>query len=265
MTTLTQVIHGEPGVGKSWFLQSSPEPRLTLDADLGSMYPWRMVNGKPTRQRMVKWNPREAPPEVGEYRWDEKSRQNVPCPGKGNWQTCNVDILDFTAIDKAYAWLNAGMHPFRSVGMDSITFAQKRCKDAIASELVTVTDRQWGDLLRKMEHMIRYYCDLRSNPIKPIECITFLALTVEKGGIRKPAIEGGLSTSLPAIIDLEGYLFVHLDEEGAERRMLQITPYDPTFQAKDRTHVLSAKYGPFITDPDIEAMLQVKEEGEAND
>ena len=45
MTTLTQVIHGEPGVGKSWFLQSSPEPRLTLDADLGSMYPWRMVNG----------------------------------------------------------------------------------------------------------------------------------------------------------------------------------------------------------------------------
>jgi hypothetical protein len=276
MTTLTQLIHGEPGAGKSWFNQSSPPPRLTLDADLGSMYPWRSVEGEGVRQRMVKWDPaRSEPPAVGEYKWDEAQGINVPCPGEGEWVTCNVDVLRYDNLTTAYSWLNAGQHPFRSVSIDSLTFAQKRCKDMVAG-LSTLSDRDWGDLLLKMDHLVRYFCDLRSNPIKRVECITFLALTELKGGIRKPAIQGGLSVGLPGVVDLEGYLYaetqknadntIALNPDGTPVvvRKLLIAPVDPTYQAKDRTHVISKHYGPVIINPDITEMMAWKEYGETN-
>jgi hypothetical protein len=169
-----------------------------------------------------------------------------------------VDVLDYTDLTNSYAWLNSGSHPFRSVGVDSLTFAQKRCKDMVAG-LSTLSDREWGDLLLKMDHLVRYLCDLRSNPIHPMECITFLALTEVKGGIRKPAIQGGLSVGLPGYVDLEGYLYA---DPSDNTRKLMIAPFDPTYQVKDRTHVLSQHYGPLITNPDIEDMLKWKEYGE---
>lgn len=214
-----------------------------MDAEGGSKYPWRSVNGEGVRQRSIAWNPsRDAPPAPGE------------------WETCIVNVLDYTDLTNAYAWLNSGQHPFRSIGVDSLTFAQKRCKDMVAG-LSTLSDREWGDLLLKMDHLVRYFCDLRSNPVRPVECITFLALTEVKAGIRKPAIQGGLSVGLPGYVDLEGYLYADT-VKGLTTRKLLISPVDPTYQVKDRTHVISKHYGPVITNPDIEEMLAVKEAGE---
>lgn len=233
-----------------------------LDAEGGSQYPWRSVNGEGVRQRKVLWNPRtQDPPAEGEFKWDDEQRKNVPCPGEGEWQTCLVDILNYTDLTAAYGWLNAGAHPFRSVGMDSLTFVQKRCKDLIANG-ETMTDRQWGDLLTKMERQVKDFVDLVRHPIKPVQCVTFLALTETRGGIRKPAIQGGLSIGLPAFVDLEGYLYASLTTDGGTDRKLLISPIDPTYQAKDRTHVISKHYGPVITNPDIEEMLYWKEAGE---
>jgi hypothetical protein len=186
---------------------------------------------------------------------------NVACPGEGEWQTCLVDIINYTDLTAAYGWLNAGAHPFVSVGMDSLTFVQKRCKDLVAG-LETLSDREWGDLLIKMERLVKDFVDLRRHPIRPIQCITFLALTENRGGIRKPAIQGGLSVGLPAFVDLEGYLFAAPEADGTVSRKLLISPVDPTYQAKDRTHVLTQKYGAYITNPDIEEMLYWKEQGE---
>jgi hypothetical protein len=254
MTTLCQLIHGDPGVGKSWLGQSTPAPRLVLDAEGGSRIPWRMVDGKATRQKLITWDPAKTEP--------------PPAPVDGEWEVCYVAVQDFHTMSLVFDWLNTGRHPFRSVVIDSLTEVQKRCKDQVAG-LATLSDREWGDLLIKMEHLVRYYRDLVFHPQHPIECVTFLALTEEKKGIMKPAIQGALSISLPGYVDLEGYLFVEETADGPVRKLL-ITPFTSAnpphtqYQAKDRTHVLTVKYGSFVSNPDIEEMLKIKEEGETN-
>lgn len=234
------LVHGEPGVGKSWFGQTTPAPRLVLDAEGGSRSPKRMlVDGTVQRQRMVTWDPqREEPPKAGD------------------WDTCHVAVQDFTTVQRAYEWLHAGQHPFRSVVLDSLTEIQKRCKDSV-SGTDTPTEQGWGLLLIRMEHLVRVqFRDLVFHPTHPLEAVVLLALTDEKKGKRRPAIQGALSTSLPGYMDVEGYMFVQVDESGEEWRRLLIAPRDG-FEAKDRTHTLSAHYGAAITNPDVEEMLHV--------
>lgn len=244
--TLCQLIHGEPGVGKSWYAQTTPAPRLVLDAEGGSRVPWRMrPNNVAEKQRLVKWNP---------------AREEPPAPG--DWEVCYVAVQDFQVMSQAYAWLNAGKHPFRSVVIDSLTEVQKRCRDQLGGN-DTLTERNWGDLLIKMENLVRYYRDLTFHPTHPLDTVTFIALTDPRSGRSKPAIQGGLSISLPGYVDLEGYLYTEMEDEVNTRKLL-INPVG-NFQAKDRTHLLTARYGPAIPNPDCEQMLAVlNDDGEAN-
>lgn len=248
--TLCQLIHGDPGVGKTWFANTSPVPRLILDAEGGSRVPWRMCQGKAIRQTVVHWDPmREAPPT-----WD-------------GWDACWVSVQSFPILTQVYQWLNTGNHPFRSCTIDSLTEVQKRCRDSLTgSEALRTQD--WGDLLIKMENICRYYRDLVFNPIKALEVMTFIAISDPRSGTAKPHIQGGLSISLPGLVDLEGYLYNEATAEGLTERKLLITPYTSlkgSYQAKDRTHLLTQYYGAVITNPDIENMLAVlNTEGDSN-
>ena len=237
--TLCMLVHGEEGVGKSVLGQTSPAPRLVLDAEGGSRRPMRFVDGKMVRQRKIDWDPTQDEPPVDD----------------GTWDSCNVIVSNYGVIEKAYAWLNSGKHPFRSVVMDSLTEVQKRCKDAISGS-ETPTERDWGLLLIKLEFLVRGFRDLVFHPTHPLEAVVLLALTHEKGGKRRAAVQGALGVSLPGYVDLEGYEFVTVDESGNETRKLLIAPRDG-FAAKDRTHTLSQHYGPAISNPDVEAMLSV--------
>ena len=236
--TLCMLVHGEEGVGKSWLGQTTPTPRLVLDAEGGSRTPRRLVDGVAVRQRKIDWDPtREDPPEPGD------------------WDTCHVIVRNYHDIEKAYEWLNAGMHPFKSVVVDSLTEVQKRCKDAI-SGVETPSERDWGLLLIKLEHLVRGLRDLVFHPTNPVEAVVLLALTQDKNGKKRAAVQGALGVSLPGYMDVEGYLFVTVDEEQTETRKLLIVPREG-FAAKDRTHVLSQHYGPAVSNPDVEAMLGV--------
>jgi hypothetical protein len=237
--TLCALVHGGPGVGKSWLGQSTPSPRLVLDAEGGSRSPKRMVDGTVVRQRKVTW---------------DVSRDDPPVDD-GTWDTCVVVTRDFNTVQRVFEWLNSGSHPFRSVIMDSLTEIQKRCKDSI-SGTETPNERDWGLLLIRMEYLVRQFRDLVFHPVKPLEAVLFLALTKEHAGVLKPAIQGGLGVSLPGYMDVEGYLFVEINEQAQETRRLLVVPR-PGFEAKDRTHDLSAHFGPTIDSPDVERMLAV--------
>ncbi len=234
------LVHGEPGVGKSWLAQTTPGPRLVLDAEGGSRRPMRMRNGKAERVKKVLWEPtRDSPPEVGD------------------WETCLVQVRDFTTVRRVYEWLNSGRHPFHSVVMDSLTEIQKRCKDAISGG-ETMSERAWGDLLLQMEQLVRQFRDLVFHPSNPLDAVVILALTMAKnGGKSKPAVQGALGTSMPGYVDVEGYLgaFPNPDTGEMERKLL-IQPHQ-LFEAKDRTHILTAHYGPVIVNPDVVQMLDV--------
>lgn len=240
--TLSILVHGEPGAGKSWLGQTAPAPRLVLDAEGGSRAPKRIDpdTGKAVRIPQTMWDPHSGPP-----------------PVEGDWETCRVRVRDFSTLTLVYEYLNTGHHPFRSVVIDSLTEVQKRCKDSIRDGDEVMSERLWGILLDRMENLVRDLRDLVDHPIKPIEALVVLALTHEKNFKNKPAVQGALGTSLPGFMDVEGFLAPAIREDGTECRRLLIAAGHDRFEAKDRTHTLTEHYGAVIESPDVAEMLSV--------
>lgn len=218
--TLSAVIHAESGVGKSWLVDTLPKPSLVLDAEGGSRF---------TPSRKILWNPlTEAPPEAD-----------------GTWDTCVVIVQQYRVMTQVEQWLASGKHPFVSLGLDSLTEIQKRCLDDIAG--TDQPDQQdWGALLRHMEDLVRKMRDLTFHPVKPLDAVAILALTHHRDGRFRPMVKGQLELTLPGFVDLVGYLYPEADETGGLHRRLLIQPVNPQFLVKDRTHVLSKRFGPVL-------------------
>ncbi len=242
MRTLSIVAHGESGVGKSWLVDTSPAPRLILDAEGGSQY-------TPSQPKYV-WNPLAyAPPGVEGC---EPGQEQVP-------PTTRVLIRDWATMQRVYTWLNSGQHFFRSLGLDSLTEIQKRCMDDIAGG-GRMMQADWGDLLSAMEGLVRQMRDLTFHPTNPLQCVAILALSEpDKKGATRPFIKGQLSLSLPGFVDVVGYLYTGIDPQtGHMARNLLIQPA-PGYVAKDRTDILTTTYGNTIVNPNLETMIEVME------
>jgi hypothetical protein len=234
--SMTAVIHGESGVGKSWLGDTAPAPRLLLDAEGGSRF---------TTSRKVMWNPIADPP---------------PEPD-GTWDTCVVITREFNVVRSVFQWLNSGKHGFKSVVLDSLTEIQQRCRDSV-SGTNTPTERDWGTLLIQMDSLIRQFRDLTMHPTNPLECVLFLALTKDANGKWRPSLQGQIANKLPQYVDVVGYLYVtrlneteevETDRNGLVRRLL-IAPLD-NYAAKDRTDRLSQHYGSTIINPNLVEMI----------
>lgn len=224
VTPLTLVVHGESGVGKSWLGDTAPAPRLILDAEGGT-----------------KWTP---------------SKKGVWLPTKGDKpptdpeETTVVPVKDFATLGQVYQWLQSGQHPFKSVVMDSLSEIQKRCLDAIVG--VNAANQQaWGELLRKMEGLVRAYRDLTMNNGKSLHNVTFLTGTQMKDGVQRPHLQGQLGLTLPYYVDVLGYLHVGQDEDGGVVRKMLVTPVQG-FAAKDRT----GRLGFEVVNPCINSMIE---------
>ena len=183
--TLSILVHSEPGAGKSWFGQTSPRPILTLDAEGGSRYAKR--HGQKVRK--VSWDPLSGPPPEAD----------------GTWDTCVVIVHKFEVMQKAWEWLNTYDHGFKSLVIDTLDEIQKRCKDDISGG-ETMTERNWGQLLVKMEQLVRLQLrDLTFHPTHPLDAVVILAHTDLKKNKYRPAVQGALGVSLPGYVDVEGY------------------------------------------------------------
>jgi len=219
--SLVMLVHGEPGVGKSWLGDTAPAPRLILDAEGGSRF---------TPSEKVYWDPMRENPPTGH-------------------QAVVVLVRQYDVLLRVYQWLNSGQHEFRSVILDSLTEIQKRCMDNITG-VNAATQQDWGTLLRHMEGLIRQFRDLTFHPTRPIEVVLFNTTTSEIQGQKRPNVQGQLKLSLPAFVDVVGYMYV-ANVNGEAQRLLMTVPY-PGFTAKDRTNRLAEA----IADPNIERMLE---------
>jgi hypothetical protein len=223
---LSTVVHGESGTGKSWFTDTAPAPRLILDAEGGSKFT--------PSQPKVMWDPMAGPPPLGA-------------------ETVIVLVRDFQTMQYAFQWLNSGQHDFQSVGLDSITELQKRCKDAIRALEGTGGFRiqDWGTLLDDMELLIRQFRDLWMLPVRPIPVTVFITTTqMDDKGVYRPHVQGGLKLSLPYFTDVVGYLYTAVNDVGVLERHL-LVQNSPGFIAKDRTDRLGYE----IVNPNIMTML----------
>lgn len=222
--SLSMVVHAHAKTGKSWLADTAPKPLLVLDAEGGARF---------TPSRKTTWDGRSAPPAYD-----------------GTWDTCVCTIRDYGQMTTVQQWLRSGQHPFRSLSMDSLTEIQKRCLDTIAGT-EQPDQRDWGALLRHMEGLVREMRDLTFHPTRPLDAVTIICMTSEKGGRWKPHVQGQLAISLPYFTDAIGYLFVHPDAAtGQYLRYLLLQPTD-VIDAGDRTHVLTQRLGHTIPLDDL--------------
>jgi len=231
------IVHGEPGVGKSSLAATAPAPRLVLDIEGGT----RFLDVK----RIV-WDPmNSAPPEA---------------PIDGAWDTCIVYVRNYKVIKQVYDWLAAGKHPFRSVVIDSLTEAQKRLIDDV-SGIDQPTQQNWGAILRTLEDLVRKLRDLTFHETFPLETVVVICLSHMRDGKFRPFVKGQLELSLPGFVDVVGYLYVEQAPDGTAERKLLIAPFGQ-IDAKDRTRVLTEKFGSVIVQPNISTMLSTIFPGE---
>jgi hypothetical protein len=222
---LTILVHGDSKSGKSWFGDTTPAPRLVLDAEAGSRF---------TPSKKIPWNvAADAPPEYD-----------------GTWDTAIVSVRDYQDVKRAYEWLNSGKHPFKSVVLDSISEIQQRCVDAIAGSDIMKT-QDWGTLLREVSGTVRKFRDLVTHPVMPLESVVMIAMSRDSDGKKTPYVQGQLATTLPYYLDIVGYMKPIPDETGALHRYMMIQPSDE-YVSGER---VGGRLGPFIENPSAAVML----------
>jgi len=229
-TSLSILVHGESGTGKSWLGDSAPYPRLIIDLEGRARY-------TPSGPK-VGWDPRHAPPLAD-----------------GTWSTCVATVTSFDELQMIYQWLRSGQHHFKSIVLDSLMEAQKRCIDSVAG-LAQLDQQDWGTLLRKLESLVRSYRDLTLLPTNPVEVVVLIVGSYDQEGTRRPLLQGQLRTTVPYYLDVVGYLFPAPQPDGSLVRSLLIQP-QPGFVAKDGTDTLSKAYGAVIADPNLETMYNI--------
>lgn len=224
---INAVVFGHAKRGKSWLGDTTPAPRLILDAEAGSRF---------TPSKKVMWNPAEPPPKPD-----------------NTWETAIVPIRSFRDVKSTYDWLNSGKHPFRSVVLDSISEIQQRAVDDIAGTNQMKT-QDWGQLLRIVSDVVRKFRDLVTNPIRPLDAVIFIAMAKQRqDGVWAPYIQGSLSTVLPYYVDVCGYLDVFHEEDGTELRRLFVGNVSG-FETGER---VGGRLGQYLDDPNITTMLKM--------
>jgi len=224
--SLTLVVHGESGAGKSWLADTAPAPRLVLDVEGGVRF---------TPSKKVEWDPRVRPPEPD-----------------GTWDTAVVTTTNLDVVRRAFDWLAQGQHPFRSVIVDSLTEAQKRTIDDIAGT-AQLTMQHYGELLRKGDSLVRNFRDLTMHPSRPVEVVVFVCGSREKGQdhpVIRPALLGQMAEQIGYTVDVMGYLSVDVSVDGQLERRMQFVQLDGV-AAKDRT----GRLGTTMINPSIPDML----------
>jgi hypothetical protein len=224
---VSMILYGPSKSGKSTLADTTPAPRLVLDAEMGSRF---------TPSRKVTWDPTQyAPPKPHD-----------------SWDTAIVPVRSYQTVLKAYEWLNAGEHPFRSVVIDSISETQQRAVDS----LVGVNPMQlqdWGTLLRQVSDVVRKFRDLTTNPVRPLDAVVFIAMARQRpDGIWRPHVQGQLATVLPYYTDLLAHLSVVHDEAGTPVRRLLVGPV-PGYETGER---VGGRLGLYIDNPNISSMLR---------
>lgn len=226
--TLTIVVHGESGAGKSYLADTAPGPRLVFDAEGGVRF---------TPSRKVHWNPKDKPPEPD-----------------GSWDTAVVTVTDLDSLRYALQWLQVGQHPFKSIVIDSLTEVQKRFVDSIAgAEQMKLQD--YGELSRKSESLVRQFRDLTMHQTHPVEVVVFVCGTRERGqehAVLRPALTGSMAEQLGYYVDVMTYLAViPSGEDGKLQRRALFAQVDG-IAAKDRT----GRLGVTMDAPSVPKMLE---------
>jgi hypothetical protein len=240
--TLSLLVHANSKTGKSTLAATCPFPICFFDAEGGTKF----LAGSPSLTArlgrpmvFIEWDPAVAPPVYD-----------------GTWDAAVVTVRSWSDMQQAWAWLSQGQHHFQSIVVDSITEVQRRAKANLkGTEAMQIQD--WGQLLTIMDTVIRGLRDLTIDPYNPVRVAMFIAETRQIDGKWRPYMQGQIATSLPYWMDVVGYLYVDMEQDGDGQytipvRKLLVNQH-ALYEAGERVQGL---VGPVISNPDIHFMLE---------
>jgi hypothetical protein len=168
----------------------------------------------------------------------------------------SVTLKDFNTLESITGWLESGNHPFVSVVFDSITEIQKRCMDTVSPGTSAMRTQDWGELLRRMEDLVRKYRDfvIEERPDNPLRVVVWLAISGELDDKIRPWVKGQLARTFKQYVDCIAYLKEESDLDTTVRKLMM--KGDWRIDAKDRTDVFPAE----IANPNIAQMYELMKE-----
>ena len=199
---LMLLIHGESKTGKTSLLATAPKPLLVLDSEAGGM---RFID-----ERIIQWDP---------------SLESIPEGAGTDWDVCRVRVRRASDLDAAYRAVSQAEHPFKSIGIDSITEFQARLKRDIDPD-GKIDMQGWGTMLAKMEDVVWGFQDMVEHPRWPIKVFAVIAGTRMRDAKYRPYLQGQTVTQMPYKVDICGFLTTTTDEEQNTRRALMIRGSD---------------------------------------
>jgi hypothetical protein len=221
------LIHGHAKSGKSWVGDTAPAPRLIIDAESGSRF---------TPSRKCRWDPVSEPPPAADDTWD----------------TAIVPAVQYRTVNKAFEWLNSGSHPFRSVIIDSLSEVQQRIIDDLVG-VQQLKQQDYGQLLRIGQDLIRRFRDLVMHPTNPLDAVVLIAMTrLGSDDVWRPHFTGGLATTAPYLVDVEGFMAKLPQEDGSVIYRL-FTGTFPGFETGER---VGGRLGDYTDNPSISQLVE---------
>lgn len=187
---LSVLVHGDSKVGKSTFALTAPTPILLFDVEAASRF---------IKRKKITWNPLTDAPPVYD----------------GTWEVCVVLVRDFTVIAKAYEWLKAGKHHFKSIVLDSISEAQVKLQEDLVGRKQLQT-QDWGRMLQILGGFARDLRDLTLHPTNAPDAVVIVATSREKDGFKSPFLQGQIASTLPYLTDITGFLYVEPEFDEAK-------------------------------------------------
>ena len=199
------LVYGKAKQGKSTLALSTPTPRLILDTESAARF---------LKTKKVYWDPTtEEPPE-----------------DDGTWETCVVVVDNYRKAQKAYDYLKAGMHPFNSVVLDSISELQDKVKGETTNRAQPKI-QEWGTIGSKMAYLAADLRDLTTNTNKIVKSVLVVATAAdpyynEDGSIKdkgRPAAQGSFKQKLSYFFDVVGFAYLaEVPDENGEVTTIQV-------------------------------------------
>lgn len=188
--SMSFLLYGKAKQGKSTLALTTPTPRLILDTESAARF---------LKTKKVYWDPiTEEPPE-----------------DDGTWETCIVTVDNYRKAQKAYEYLKAGLHPFNSVILDSISELQDKVKGETTNRAQPKI-QEWGTIGSKMAYLAGDLRDLTTNQNRPVKAVLVIATSTdprydENGNLStkgRPAAQGSFKEKVQYFFDTVGFVYL---------------------------------------------------------
>lgn len=223
--SLSVLMHGPAGAGKTTLSLTGPKPILFLDAETASRF-------IPKTFRKIKWDP---------------SKDSQAPKYDGTWDVCVVRIKDWETADKIVKILGTHRHSFRTVVVDSVSEILIKAKESISKDVFKI--QNWGELGQNMGKFLRSLRDITADEDSSIEMLAMISATKEYnvGSDTKPQmqfrplLEGSVKDTIQYLYDI--LAFIELEDvpvdpgnpgKGMTKRQSFFTGSNPNISSKSR-------------------------------